>query len=266
MNELISPPAPTYSGTTAAERVLLLAMDIGEHLVRNGGEVGRVEDTIERVCYSAGAAHVEAFTLTSLIVASVRMKDGSYSQQMRHIRSSSLNLYRVEKMNDISRRFCAGELSIDEASERVRQFKKEQPYPSFFAHLGAVILVVGFTIFFGGNWLDAAAAGCTALIVSFLSSLPLPFNNGMFKTVIASFISGTLAVVSVHFGFGQHLDVIIIGTIMLLIPGFAVGFSINDMVTGNIISGMMRFLQSILTAVMIALGYAAALLILGGLI
>lgn len=268
MNEFLTAcesGAPVHP-QTEADRILLLAIDLGEHIVRNGGEVARAEDTIERVCRAAGGEHVEAFALTSLIVASVRMSDGSFSHQIRHIRSSSLNLYRVEQMNSISRRFCAGEITVEEALALVQDYKKKQPYSSVFTHLGAVILVMGFTVFFGGTWFDATAAGCVALVVSLFSSLPMPFNNGMFKTVVASFVSGALSVVCVHIGFGQHLDEILIGTIMQLIPGFAVGFSINDMVTGNIISGMMRFLQSLLTAVMIALGYAAALLLLGGLI
>lgn len=272
MNEILSTVSPsadnTFSSThgCSAERVLLLALDIGEHLVRNGAEVARVEDTIERIGYAAGATHVEAFSLTTLIVASVRMPDGSFSQQMRHIKASQMNMYRVEKMNMISRKFCAGEITLEDADSLVRDFKKKQPYPDVFVHVGAVALVVGFTVFFGGTWLDGIAAGCAALVVSLLASIPLPYSNGMIRNLMSAFISGSLSVIFVHFGFGTHLDIILIGTIMQLIPGFAIGFSINDMVTGNIISGMMRFLLSVLTAVMIALGYAAAFLIFGGLL
>lgn len=72
----------------AADEVLRLALDIAEHILENGGEISRVENTIERIGYALGAAHVEAFAVTTLITASVRMKDGAYSQQMRRVKNN----------------------------------------------------------------------------------------------------------------------------------------------------------------------------------
>ena len=38
-----------------------LAIDIGEALLINGGEIHRVEDTISRICKSKGAVKTDAF-------------------------------------------------------------------------------------------------------------------------------------------------------------------------------------------------------------
>lgn len=38
-----------------AETVLRLALDVGEGMLKNGGEVSRVENTIERICRAWGA-------------------------------------------------------------------------------------------------------------------------------------------------------------------------------------------------------------------
>ena len=35
-----------------AQYLLCLALDVGEGILKNGGEVSRVEDTIERICYA----------------------------------------------------------------------------------------------------------------------------------------------------------------------------------------------------------------------
>ena len=35
-----------------AQYLLCLALDVGEGLLKTGGEVSRVEDTIERICYA----------------------------------------------------------------------------------------------------------------------------------------------------------------------------------------------------------------------
>jgi uncharacterized membrane protein YjjP (DUF1212 family) len=102
-----------------ADIVLCTALDVGEHLLKNGAEVSRVEDTIERICFAYGAAHVESFSITTLIVASVRMQDGTFSEQMRHVKNSAMNLYRVEMLNNISRQICIDHISIAEAREQI---------------------------------------------------------------------------------------------------------------------------------------------------
>ena len=99
--------------------MLRLALDIAEHILENGGEISRVENTIERIGYALGAAHVEAFAVTTLITASVRMKDGAYSQQMRRVKNTSVNLYRVEELNRISRELCSGVIDMDAAHSLV---------------------------------------------------------------------------------------------------------------------------------------------------
>ena len=37
-----------------ADEILCTALDVGEHILRHGGEVYRVEDTINRICISYG--------------------------------------------------------------------------------------------------------------------------------------------------------------------------------------------------------------------
>lgn len=251
-------------GEREADSILCLAIDLGENILKNGGEIARVEDTIERVCTYFGAEHVEAFAITTMIIASVRLRDGSYSHQLRHLKGSSMNMYRVEQLNRISREICAGKLSIEQANARIAAVKKKNPYSPIVYYIGAGMLTSGFTVFFGGSWLDALAAGVVGIVMSIIASLKGPFDQGMMSVIFNAFVAGTLSILFVNIGFGTSLDAILIGTIMFLIPGFALGFSVSDMVTGNLLSGLMRFLQSILTAMMIALGYSAALLLFGG--
>ena len=66
-------------------------------------------------------------------------------------------------------------------------------------------------------------------------------------------------------GFGDHADKVMIGTIMLLIPGVDIGNSLRDLFFGDIVSGSMRLIKALLTATAIAVGYSIAIL-LGGLL
>ena len=93
----------------SADAVLCAALDVGEHILKSGGEIHRVEDTVDRVCRSFGAEHVEVFTIPSLIIASVRMPGGGHSQQMRRIYETRNNMLLLEQLNEISRELCCGQ-------------------------------------------------------------------------------------------------------------------------------------------------------------
>ncbi|PWM36492.1 MAG: hypothetical protein DBX65_03235, partial [Oscillospiraceae bacterium] len=83
--------------------------------------------------------------------------------------------------------------------------------------------------------------------------------NPMGITAVGSFLSGLLAVLCIVCGLGQNLDTIIIGTIMPEIPGLSFGDALRDLLCGDTVSGSLRLVQALLRALIMALGYMAAL-------
>ena len=110
-----------------AEYLLCLALDVGEGMLKNGGEISRVEDTIERICKAYGAAHIEVFSIISFISAAIRMPDGSYSSQLRRIKSTGTNLNTLERLNALSREICRTTPTLDIFDEKIREVKKNPP-------------------------------------------------------------------------------------------------------------------------------------------
>ena len=53
------------------------------------------------------------------------------------------------------------------------------------------------------------------------------------------------------------------GTIMLLIPGMSVGNAMKDMMSGDLIAGILEITEALVTALAIVLGFAAALIVFG---
>ena len=51
---------------------------------------------------------------------------------------------------------------------------------------------------------------------------------------------------------------------MLLIPGIAMTNSVRDMLTGDIVTGMLRLTNSLLQAAAIASGFALSIMLMGG--
>ena len=65
-------------------------------------------------------------------------------------------------------------------------------------------------------------------------------------------------------GLGGNVDMVMIGTIMLLVPGVSFGYALRDLMFGDTLSGTLKIIQAVLLATMIALGYSLAILLAGG--
>ena len=247
---------PTDAGT-----ILAIALDVGAETLRVGGEIHRVEDTVTRICRAYGAEAVEVFAITSLITAEVRMPDGSYATRNRRVPVTYNHLARLEALNALSRTICKNPISAAEVSARLENIRRYRPVPEWLCYVGAAMATGGFAVFFGGSLMDGLAASSIGLVATLFARLRPIQINSLVKTLISSFASGILSVLCVDLGFGHNVDKIIIGTIMLEIPGLSFGNALRDLLSGDTLAGAMRFIQAILQALMIALGYMAALVL-----
>ena len=247
-----------------ADHVLCAALDVGQGMLKCGAEIRRIEDTIERICKAYGAEHVEVFSITSLIIASVRMPDGDYSSQTRRVYTTVNQFGQLEAYNQLSREVCENKPNLDYIQERIREIKARREERRLYSIFGAILSASGFAVFFGGNWVDAVVAGVIGLVITLLGETLLK-NAGTFaRTLTMSVISGLMAEAMTFTSFPINVDKIMIGTIMLLIPGIAFGNSLRDLFCGDIIAGTVRLIQSLLLALTIAFGFSVAILLLGG--
>ena len=67
----------------------------------------------------------------------------------------------------------------------------------------------------------------------------------------------------VRLGLGQSVDTVTISVLMVLVPGVALTNAMREIMAGDIVSGLSRAADSILTAAAIAIGSAVGLAIGG---
>ena len=90
------------------ERAADLVMDAGQTLLENGGEVFRVQQTMEIMAHSLGVRDFHVYVLTNGIFASASMGSTHNVSLIRHVPSVSIHLGRVEAINELSRELAAG--------------------------------------------------------------------------------------------------------------------------------------------------------------
>lgn len=252
------------------ELIVKSALDIGEAMLKSGAETVRVEDTITRICRSYYSGHVDVTSYLSAIFVSLEITEWTETSpfprivsQHRRVTSVNNDLQKLEELNALSRYVCVHRPEPEEIDSRLRQILSVVPNPRV-TMAGYALIAVGFTVFFGGSLLDAFCCGFIALVIYCLEKhIRLRSNNELIHTFVLSFFYGLPACLMQLSPLPVHLDKIMIGNVMLLIPGLALTNSLRDLFTGDILSGSLKLLNSLLLAIAIAFGFALSMIITG---
>ncbi len=239
--------------------LLDLAMKLGYRLAMSGAETFRIEESINRVMTSYGIS-VETFAIPNVLIINIETPDGQTLTRMRRIGHHGNDLDAVERYNAISRRICNELPSPDEAIEWIRETDSTKRKYSFPVNLAGHFLgACGFAIFYGGNLIDSLCAGICGILVGlvnrFMDSVKI---NPFFSTIASAFILSLAAYAFGAFGIATQTDTVIIGTLMLLVPGLLFTNAMRDIIFGDTNSGINRIVQVLLIAVAIAMGTGAA--------
>ncbi|MCI6857919.1 MAG: threonine/serine exporter family protein [Eubacterium sp.] len=244
------------------EKILSKILEIGEGMLTCGGEVSRVEDSITRLCRAYQMKEINVFTITESIVVTVTDAAGQVLTQTRRVGKYKTDFIKLEKFNELSRRICSMPVPVGKLSEEISRIEGRQEYGTGEDILAYVLVSGAFSIFFGGSIRDGIAASLVGVFLYVLVGITRRLEmNYIVSNLLCSFFGGGAAVLLYKLGIAQSVDKVIIGNIMLLIPGINLTNSIRDMINGDLISGMNRLCEAVLAAIALSLGFTITLLV-----
>ena len=219
----------------------------GQILIENGSNMERVNDTMYRIAANAGLQSFQAFTTVTGVVTSSNHRSNA---QVVDVRIRRNDLTRIAQVNAISRDFADRKIDLRAAYQRlslVDQMSTKQP--ALLQCLAAAVMSCVLMVVFTGDTKDTLVAflvgGFSYWVYLCLVSTFKVRYLGEFCTAL---VIGALASTAVHLGFAHRVDDIIIGAIMSLVPGVPITNAARDIVSGNVISGIARALEAVLTA------------------
>ena len=244
--------------------LLELVLDLGECLICSGAEISRVEDTISRMAKAYGADKVDVFAVASVIFLSVTFDDKVYSHSRRIKSNGSNDFCKIEALNDLSRRCCKNRLDIDDLKREINNIKNVNPVRAR-VYIGAVLSAASFSVFFGGKVYDLLLSGLFALVICFLSSILSPrISNKVFYYFVTSLLIGFgICLVARYFPV-INADKVIIGDIMVLVPGVVMTNSVKNMLIGETLSAVMKLVECFVWTCALACGFMIPISILLG--
>lgn len=234
----------------------------GTLMLENGAEIYRVEETIDYMLKTSGLKTSEAFVVSTGIMISLDDPSIDALTVIRRVNRGATNLNVVAQVNDISRKFYKRVISLEEAFSQLKHLDKTQ-YPWWLKDICTIFVVASFAGMYGGNGYDMLATAIVGIfLAAWLHAGKKIGLNSLIKDLTASVVISVMASVMVHIGVGMHIDRIIIGAIMVLVPGAAITNAIRDTLHGDYTSGNANILQAFAEAAMIALGVYVGLLLL----
>lgn len=239
--------------------LLDLTVELGYQLAMHGAETFRIEDSVNRIMRAYGIC-AEAFAIPNCLHVSIETADGTPMTRMRRIGQHGNDLDAVEKYSNLSRKICAErpdpKVALQWLSETACSLRK---YSVPIYLLGNFMGAFGFSVLFGGRLFDSLCSGVCGLVIGLISLLMDSLKaNLFFKTISASFVMAFFAYFLSFLGITHHVDTVIIGALMILVPGLIFTNAMRDIIYGDTNSGMNRIVQVFLIAAAIALGTGAA--------
>lgn len=242
------------------KEILRFALLLGEQMLTNGAETSRVEDSVLRVCRSRGFKHVNVFTTPTCVIISDEKFDGLTF--MKTITKRTINLSKINKLNDISREFVQNEeLDPIEAISKLQEVKEIKDYNQFIYFLGTGMASASFAYLIGGTTiLDFSLTLIIASIGVIIYNKIMKLTEiTFFATLMSSFSIAVLGNLLVNYNILQSSTSLIVGSIMPLLPGVAFIKGLRDLISGNLIAGISRIIEACLIAAAIAVGVGVVL-------
>lgn len=231
----------------------------GKILMENGAEMHRVEDTMNRILDKEhGEGEAVSFVMPTGIFVTTRYGNNI---KMKRIVKRRQNLEKIVEVNSLSRRFSVGELDVQQLHDLMHELDASNiDFPLWLKILSSGLISGFMMLLFEGALQDL-------LVTMIIGTLGYCIYSVLIREIKVRFLQEFMATFLIAFtasvlnraGLIVNIDTVIIGSIIILVPGIQIMNSIRDFLVGNTISGTVFMIEAMLIAAMIGAGVMSAL-------
>ncbi len=238
-------------------RLLNFACELGIRLIRNGAEMYRVEESVKHILNAYGIDQMEIFSIPALVLINFEIGDENFTKLVR-VKGAVNNLERLNQLNALCRKICKEQIPLEQAETELRDIAHRPLYPMLVSYLAYGAAAFFFALFWGATLIDAIIALITGFIVKFTVGFSSKLKTNLFFANVLSGCCLAVLPILLNFAFPDfvHLDKIIIGVIMLLVPGIAIANVMRDVLAGDTLTALTKFTEVLIIGAGIAIGIA----------
>lgn len=245
------------------QQLLNVSVSLGVQLLQCEAEIYRVEESLNRLLSAYGCATFSVFAIPSFLIVTVKDEAGCPLTQSARILQRDINLSQIDRLNHLCRRICRNTPPLSSVSCELKALERLRRYPPALCVITTGLIGLAFTLFFGGGLTDGICGALCGLVIGLSTRVFSAFPVNLYF--------------SHQYGFRPFRpDRPVIRTIR---PGPACGHhhhwcadesgarggvtnSMRDAIGGDLIAGLLRLAQALITALAIALGVGLAIAVL----
>lgn len=232
-------------------------------LIEAGSEVFRVEDTVARILARSDWAVGEVYVTRTGFTLTLDDPAREPMTIVKRVSPGDTNLAHITQVNAISRKFCSGAISLDQAFDELKAIQ-----PNYFSELvrslGEIGIGFAFAQLLGGTFNDMVASAIAAVAMTAAKYLAAFMGaNSYMDTLMRAMAINFMA----YFLYYTNLipinvDVVIVATFMPMLPGAAFTTAIRDTLEGNYLAGMVKMMEAIIKSSAIVMGVGFGMLMI----
>lgn len=225
-------------------------------MMASGAETSRVEDIVVRISHTLKVPIETHATPTGIIISAGGERPVT---RICRVKDRTIDLDKVCKVNAMSRRLAAKEITIAQANRELDEMVSGKPlYSQLVIYLAQGAYCAGFSMLLGGGIPELVPAFLMGLVSKYAENkcagqppFLIVFINAFCVTLSAMIYSSLYP--------EAKIEAVIIAGLIPLLPGLSLTNAVVDLMGGELLAGMARTTDSLLTAAALAAGAAAGL-------
>ncbi len=244
-------------------RVADVLLRIGDLMVASGAATVDVEASVMAAAGALGVPHTEIDVTFNAVTITLYRTDGPPITQVRVVRHRRANYARLTAVHQLVVDLVEHAMTRRDAAARLSEIESWTPlYPRWVTTCGWAMLAAAVTQLLGGNLLTALVAFASTALVDQLGRLLSRRGwPDFFLQVVGALVATMVAVVLNLLDLPVRPSLVVAGGIIVLLSGLGLVATVQDAITGFLVTAAGRAVEVLLLTAGIVAGVAIGLLI-----
>lgn len=230
----------------------------GRILMESGAEVFRIETTMNHIADALDIEQFEVYVVNQGIIASGTNQLGYQESKVMNVNETTIDLGKLEAVNALSRSLSKqNKVTASYIFHKLREINDSNLYPLKSILAAYFFGAGGFSLALGSSPIDSFTAAVAGLLAGWFIQLASSRIHTPFLTTILASSIVSLSVNFLYFlGLGETRSIIILGALMIMVPGGFFVNAIREISHNNFAIGLTLLMSALMTCISISAGVA----------
>ena len=250
------------SNSDNLKEIGLVLLDIGALLMSSGANTARIRTNINRISSAFGYNTELLVTHRAIMLSVSDSEHNNFFSSLKRTSPHGVNFKVISGISRMSWRIVEEQWNIEQIKAELDRLEALPPYPRILILLMVALAGGAFCRIFGGHQKEMGITFIATFIGLFIRQEALKRNfNHYLSVYFGAFTASLISGLSVKLNLGYSPETAFAASVLFLVPGVPLINTFIDLIDGNIMNGVIRFINGLLISFAIALGLLTAMII-----